>query len=49
MPLTDIAVKQAKPQDKNFKLSDAGGLFLLKPNGGNTGGSNIVTPAKRNC
>ena len=35
MPLTDIAVKQAKPQDKNFKLSDAGGLFLLvKPNGG---------------
>jgi integrase len=29
MPLTDITVKSAKPQDKNYKLSDEKGLFLL--------------------
>lgn len=34
MPLTDTAVKQAKPREKDYKLSDAAGLFLLvKANG----------------
>lgn len=27
MPLTDTAVRQAKPKDKAYKLSDAGGLY----------------------
>lgn len=29
MPLADITVKSAKPKDKNYKLSDEKGLFLL--------------------
>jgi hypothetical protein len=34
MPLTDTAIRNAKPLDKPFKLSDAQGLYLLiKPNG----------------
>jgi len=34
MPLTDTAVKNAKPEDKARKLSDGGGLYLLiKPTG----------------
>jgi integrase len=34
MPLTDIALRNAKPKDKQYKLSDAAGLHLLiKPNG----------------
>lgn len=34
MPLTDIAVRSAKPTDKQQKLSDSGGLYLLvHPNG----------------
>src|SRR5476651_316168 len=35
MSLTDIAVRNAKPRAKPFKLSDGGGLFLLvQPTGG---------------
>ncbi len=34
MPLTDTAIRNAKPLDKPYKLSDALGLYLLiKPNG----------------
>ncbi len=34
MPLTDSAIKTAKPKPKDYKLSDAHGLYLLvKPNG----------------
>lgn len=34
MPLTDIKVKSAKPLEKQYKLSDDGGLYLLvHPNG----------------
>nr|WP_256125267.1 integrase arm-type DNA-binding domain-containing protein [Photorhabdus luminescens] len=34
MPLTDTAIRNAKPLDKPYKLSDAQGLYLLiKPNG----------------
>jgi integrase len=29
MPLTETAVKKAKPQDKAYKLTDGGGLYLL--------------------
>lgn len=29
MPLSDTAIRNAKPQDKPFKLTDGGGLFLL--------------------
>lgn len=33
-PLTNTEVKQAKPKDKLYKLSDGGGLLLrVKPNG----------------
>ena len=35
MPLTDIAIRQAKATEKPFKLSDGGGLHLLvTPRGG---------------
>jgi integrase len=35
MPLTDTAVRNAKPKQKPYKLGDAGGLFLLiQPSGG---------------
>ncbi|MCS3902213.1 integrase [Methylohalomonas lacus] len=29
MPLTDVAIRRAKPSDKNYKLFDGGGLYLL--------------------
>ncbi|MDM1844189.1 tyrosine-type recombinase/integrase [Serratia ureilytica] len=35
MPLTDVKVRTAKPQDKPYKLADGGGLYLLV----NTNGS----------
>lgn len=35
MSLTVVTIRNAKPQDKPYKLSDSGGLFLLvQPNGG---------------
>ena len=35
MPLTDIAIRSAKPQAKPFKLFDSGGLHLIvTPTGG---------------
>lgn len=34
MPLSDTAIRNAKPLDKPYKLTDAQGLYLLiKPNG----------------
>jgi integrase len=33
-PLTDIKVRKAKPQEKDVKLFDGGGLFLLVTSGG---------------
>lgn len=34
MPLSDIAIKSAKPQEKPYKMSDGEGMFLLvSPNG----------------
>ena len=29
MPLTDAAIRQAKPKEKAYKIADSGGLFLL--------------------
>ncbi len=29
IPLSDVKVRNAKPQDKDYKLADGGGLFLL--------------------
>jgi hypothetical protein len=35
IPLTDTEIKKAKPADKDYKLFDGGGLFMLvKTNGG---------------
>jgi integrase len=35
MPLTDTAIKKAKPEAKAYKLADGGGMFLMMhPNGG---------------
>lgn len=35
MALTDIAVRNAKPRDREYKLADGGGLYLLvTPSGG---------------
>jgi integrase len=35
MPLTDSAIRNAKPKEKNYKLTDGGGLYLLvTPKGG---------------
>ena len=34
-PLTDLKVRSAQPTERDWKLSDGGGLFLLvKPSGG---------------
>lgn len=34
MPITDAKVRNSKPADKTYKVSDSGGLYLLvKPNG----------------
>jgi len=35
MPLTDVAIRNAKPRDKPYKVGDTLGLFLLvQPSGG---------------
>ena len=35
LPLTDLQVKNAKPKDKPYKLTDGGGLYvLITPSGG---------------
>ena len=35
LPLTDVAIKNAKPRDKSYKLSEGGGLYLeVLPTGG---------------
>jgi hypothetical protein len=35
MTITDTAVRAAKPRDKEYKLADGGGLYLLvTPSGG---------------
>lgn len=46
--LTDKQARNAKPKDKDYKLSDSKGLYLLvKKMGVNIGGPNIVLMARR--
>ena len=34
MPLSEFAVRKAKPREKPYRLADGGGLFLsVQPNG----------------
>lgn len=42
--LTDVTVRTAKPSDKDKRLNDGGGLYLLiKPNG--VCGGDSITPS----
>jgi len=35
MSLSDLAIRNAKPKDKAYKITDGGGMFLwIQPNGG---------------
>jgi len=36
MPLTDIAVRKARPRDQTLQLSDADGMYLLVKRDGAT-------------
>jgi hypothetical protein len=48
MPLTDTAIRKAKPGANTLKLSDGGGLqCTFIPTARNTGASPIVTTASR--
>jgi hypothetical protein len=43
MPLTEFIIKQAKPEEKTYMISDGHGLSLeVRPNGKNTGLSAIL-------
>ncbi len=33
MPLTDTAIRNAKPREKQYKLSDGKGMYVLVNNG----------------
>ena len=46
--LTDIQVRTAKPKEKDYKLSDSDGLFLLVASPGvSAGGLNIDSAARK--
>ncbi len=50
MPLTDTALRNAKPQTKPYKLADGGGLFLLvQPSGVSGGAISIVMEVRKSC
>ncbi len=44
MALTDVTVRDAKPRDGDYKLADAGGLYLLVTP---AGGMLVVAPRPR--
>ena len=49
MPLTELMIKQAKPERKTYTMPDGNGLILeIRPNGGNIGSSGIGLPEKKN-
>jgi hypothetical protein len=50
MPLTNAAVKAAKPQEKSYKIADAGSLYLERPRlpGPSCGNVFIVFAASKN-
>lgn len=48
-PLSDIAIKNAKPKDKDYKLSDSGSLYILiKTNGSKLWRMKIKVDGKEN-
>ncbi len=47
MALTDVQVKTAKPREKDYKLTDGDGLFLLVAATGDV--SSTASGVKRNC
>ncbi len=50
MPLTDIAIRNAKPKDKRYKISDSGGLFIeILPAGGKYWRMKYRLQGKENC
>jgi hypothetical protein len=49
MPLTDTAIRNAKPGAKPIKLFDERGLYLeLSPTGASGGGSSTASPGRKN-
>ena len=50
MALTDIQIKALKPREKKYSVSDGRGLILeIRPNGENTGYSELGTTVKKNA
>ena len=50
MPLTDSAIKKAKPEAKQRKLYDERGFFLLiSPKSASGGGLSISLTVRKNC
>lgn len=50
MPLTDTAVRNAKPQEKPVRLFDGGGLYLeVAPARASGGASSTALGARRNA
>ena len=48
LPLTDVKIKNAKPREKTYKLSDGGGLYLeITPVGSKCGGWVTRKPTAR--
>lgn len=48
MPLTDVAIRNAKPREKPYKMGDALGLFLLvQSTGGQALAAHIPHPRTR--
>jgi len=48
MPLSDIAIKKAKPTMKAYRLDDSGGLFCSsRPLAARTGDGNICSTANK--
>lgn len=48
MPLTDVEVRNARPRDKAYRLTDGLGMYLeALPAGAGIGGSNIDSLAKK--
>lgn len=47
MPLTDIAIRNAKPKEQAHRLFDGGGLFLfVTPPGAASGDLRIISPGR---
>lgn len=50
MPLTDTAIRTAKPRNKPYKMADEKGMFLyITPAGGKLWRLNTALMAKKSC